>query len=272
MAHKVINVRLSNALTLMKVEDKPSVVLVRRYGEKSWLVLFNVPRYKDRWGASQFRPAHVEMLSKEQVEGGHRTAQFVAGTRYVLDQPVAKEASQPGYCTIQWTSKELDAAEPCRSRHFTVYYGKERYDLSDYRYRSGAEPEWPEEAPKEKAQPELESAGAGEPCEAAQPEQEEVEGNKEGPELESAQAENVEFVISDQPLEKELKFIINTAGTETYCWVVFPPQSIPVGEGLSRALSGVKRRRLDARCNWGERFSSKDPATGLAVAKTERGK
>ena len=64
LAHKVINVGLSNALTLMKVEDKPSVVLVRRYGEKSWLVLFNVPRYKDRWGASQFRPAHVEMLSK----------------------------------------------------------------------------------------------------------------------------------------------------------------------------------------------------------------
>ena len=132
-ADKMKNVMLSNAMEAMKNNDQPSVILLRKWGAKSWLVIYNVPRYDERWRGrecSTFRVAHVEMLSREMLDQGYDIRNFKPGTRCVLDSLYEGEIEDKGYQTIAWKSKELDAIEPPMRRHFTVYCGRKMYNLS----------------------------------------------------------------------------------------------------------------------------------------------
>ena len=131
----------------MKNLDEPSVILVQKWGYKSWEVVYNVPRHEDRWksktGRSCLRKAHVEMLSQDLLDQGHDIKAFKPGTRCVLDELSATKAFEEGHHTICWKSKQLDAIEPRMERHFTVYYGHAQYSLEDYAYQKGAPAVWP---------------------------------------------------------------------------------------------------------------------------------
>merc|ERR1711965_1062064 len=243
-ADKMRDVRISNSVEAMKNNDQPSVILLRRWGARSWVVIYNVPRYDERWRGrkgSTFRRAHVEMLSKGMVDQGYDIRNFKPGTRCILDSLYEKEPEEKGYQTIAWKSKQLDEIEPPMSRHFTVYYGLKSYDLADYEYREGNVPIWPEDEPEEQVREDDLGAGSSGMPEATDPDLSSVMGDQE---VHSPQKDEDEFTTSSEPLEKALSYRITTEARKDYtlCWCNFPVGSVPKGIGLSRAISGVLPR------------------------------